>query len=63
MKHDPLKGPAQQERDSYESSEIVLRAVQAAYGQPVVNNVWRGQLVEAMIATALEPEWQWCGAD
>lgn len=28
-----------------------------------MTNVLRGQIVEAMVALVLEPDWQWCGAD
>ncbi|MFZ3485301.1 hypothetical protein [Sphingomonas sp. 3-13AW] len=58
----PFDTPGQQS-NPFAVEEIVLKAVRAAYGSPVVTNVWRGQLVEAMVATALAPEWDWCGAD
>lgn len=35
----------------------------AAFGKPLVTNVQRGAVAEAIIAFALEPEWTWCGAD
>ena len=35
----------------------------ALFGAPLVNNAFRGTLVEAMLAQELEPEWQWCSAD
>ena len=44
-------------------SEVVQRACEAAFGQPLVQNSLRGLLVEAMIALALEPDWRWCGGD
>lgn len=37
--------------------------VQAMFGRPLVTNVFRSLLVEAMIAKALGPEWKWCSAD
>ncbi len=43
--------------------EVVERASQAAFGGPLVTNVLRGQVVEAIVALALEPEWTWCAAD
>ena len=39
------------------------RASKAAFGKPLVTNVLRGLLVEAIIADTIEPEWLWCAAD
>ena len=36
---------------------------EAMFGKPLVTNVFRSLLVEAMIAKALGPEWRWCAAD
>lgn len=44
-------------------AEVVAKVADAAFGRPLVTNVLRAQLVEAMIALVLEPEWHWCGAD
>ncbi len=44
-------------------AEVVARANDAAFGRPLVTNVLRSQIVEAMIALAIEPEWKWCSAD
>ena len=44
-------------------AEVVAKAADAAFGKPLVTNVLRAQLVEAMIALVLVPEWHWCGAD
>jgi hypothetical protein len=44
-------------------AEVVQRAADAAFGSPLVTNVLRAQLVEAMIALALDPTWSWCSAD
>jgi hypothetical protein len=43
--------------------EVVAKVVHATFGKPLVTNVLRAQLVEAMIAMVLEPAWQWCSAD
>jgi hypothetical protein len=43
--------------------EVVARASEAAFGRPLVTNVLRGQIVEAMIALAIEPDWKCCSAD
>lgn len=44
-------------------AEVVAKVANAAFGRPLVTNVLRAQLVEAMIALMLEPDWHWCGAD
>lgn len=44
-------------------AEVVSKVADAAFGRPLVTNVLRAQLVEAMIALVLEPAWHWCGAD
>ena len=42
---------------------VVKRVSQTAFGNPLVTNVLRGHLVEAMIALVLEPDWTWCAGD
>ena len=53
--------------DQFESHafDAAVRAdvVEAMFGKPLVTNVFRSLLVEAMIAKALGPEWRWCAAD
>ena len=44
-------------------AEVVAKVADAAFGKPLVTNVLRAQLVEAMVALVLEPEWHWCSAD
>jgi hypothetical protein len=39
------------------------RAAEAAFGRPLVTNVLRGLLVEAIVAGAIEPVWRWCSED
>jgi hypothetical protein len=48
---------------SLRAADVVSKAVDAAFGRPLVTNVLRAQLVEAMVALALEPGWHWCSAD
>lgn len=43
--------------------EIQHKVAQAAFGNPLITNVLRGQVVEAIIACALEPLWTWCAQD
>lgn len=43
--------------------DVISKLQQAVFGKPLITNVLRGQLVEAMIALALEPQWTWCSAD
>jgi hypothetical protein len=42
---------------------VVQLATQSAFGRPLVTNVHRSMLVEAMVALALQPVWRWCSAD
>ena len=44
-------------------AEVIAKVAHAAFGKPLVTNVLRAQVVEAMIALVLEPQWQWCSAD
>lgn len=44
-------------------SDVIAKVSEAAFGKPLVTNVLRGQVAEAIIALALEPEWNWCSAD
>lgn len=45
------------------TAEVIAKVTEAAFGKPLVTNVLRGQVAEAIIALALEPEWNWCSAD
>lgn len=42
---------------------VVAKVSEAAFGKPLITNVLRGQVVEAIIAMALEQDWTWCSAD
>ncbi|ALR20411.1 hypothetical protein ATN00_08905 [Sphingobium baderi] len=42
---------------------MVEKVSQAAFGKPLITNILRGHVAEAIIALALEPEWTWCSAD
>lgn len=44
-------------------SQIQTKVAEAAFGRPLITNVIRGQVVEAIIACALDPEWRWCAED
>jgi hypothetical protein len=39
---------------------VKQRLFEALLGKPLVGNAFRGSLVEAIIAEALEPDWRWC---
>jgi hypothetical protein len=41
--------------------EAVKRLASRLYGAPIVRNSARGELVEEIVAMALEPEWRLCG--
>ena len=45
------------------AADIAHKAAQAIFGQKLINNVFRGYVAEAIVAAALEPEWNWCSAD
>ena len=45
------------------NADLVERLTTALIGAPLVNNAFRGTLVEAMLAQVLEPQWRWCSAD
>jgi hypothetical protein len=42
---------------------VVARASEAAFGRPLVTNVLRAMLVEAIVAEVLSDAWTWCSAD
>ena len=44
-------------------ADVFARVSDAAFGRPLVTNVLRGHVAEAIVALALEPEWHWCAAD
>lgn len=46
-----------------DSAEVRRRACDAVFGQRLITNNFRAVIVEAMIASVLEPEWRWCSAD
>lgn len=43
--------------------DILNKVSETAFGRPLVTNVLRGLVVEAIVAAALEPQWQWCAED
>jgi len=45
------------------AADIRDRAARAAFAGPLITNVLRGLISEAIVAAALEPEWRWCSAD
>lgn len=50
-------------RPTYGVDDAVAKVTEATFGAPLVNNVLRGHLAEAIIALAIEPEWEWCSGD
>ena len=44
-------------------ADLRIRLMLTLFGAPLVNNAFRGTLVEAMLAQVLEPEWNWCSAE
>jgi hypothetical protein len=43
--------------------EIAAKAAQALFERKLLTNIHRAVIVEAIVASALEPDWQWCSAD
>lgn len=43
--------------------QVVAAATAAMFGKPLVTNVFRSMLVEAIVAEVLQPDWTWCAAD
>lgn len=58
-----LQGGAELPPSLITREQVVARAAEAAFGRPLVTNILRAMLVEAMVAAALEPDWAWCSAD
>jgi hypothetical protein len=50
-------------RDGLSSAEVVERLTRRLYGSPIVRNDARGELVEEIVAAALEPDWQLCSTE
>lgn len=48
---------------NFDVDDVVQKVTQATFGAPLVTNVLRGHLVEAIVALALEPSWEWCSGD
>lgn len=42
-------------------SAVIGKFIEQSVGQPIVNNVLRGMLIESIVALELEPEWKWTG--
>jgi hypothetical protein len=45
------------------ASDIVAIAAAAAFGRPLVTNVQRGLIAEAIVEQAIGREWRWCSSD
>ncbi|MEO7564138.1 MAG: hypothetical protein ABIR63_07320 [Sphingomicrobium sp.] len=41
----------------------ITRLAQRCFGKPIIRNDLRGELVEEIVAMALEPEWELCAGD
>lgn len=44
-------------------ADVVAHVSDAAFGRPLVTNVLRGHVAEAIVSLALGPAWRWCAAD
>lgn len=45
------------------AADIQEKAGVSAFGKPLITNVHRGLVAEAIVASALEPDWRWCSED
>lgn len=45
------------------SDSLITRLTDRLFGAPLLRNSIRGELVEEMVALALEPEWSLCAGD
>jgi hypothetical protein len=43
--------------------EIEQTAAKSAFGRPLVANIYRSLIVEAIVSKALSSQWTWCSAD
>jgi hypothetical protein len=43
--------------------DVTSKAAETTFGRPLITNVFRGHIVEAIVAYALEPVWRWCAED
>ena len=43
--------------------DIVQLASSRAFGSKLITNIHRGLIVEAIVSTALRPDWEWCSED
>lgn len=48
---------------SMNASFVIHRLTERLYGHPIIRNDLRGELVEEIVAAALEPEWRLCSND
>lgn len=46
-----------------DKSQLVARLATRLFDRPLIQNSFRGELFEEIVATALEPEWEHCGND
>ena len=44
-------------------SDIVTKAAGSVFNKPLITNVYRAVIVEAIVDTALGGDWSWCSAD
>lgn len=48
---------------SMDKHAVIAGVTQAAFGKPLVNNVYRAMLAEAIVDGALDNGWHWCSGD
>lgn len=55
--------PMQDREQAISPEEVVEAATKEVFGKPLVVNVFRSILVEAMVAESLPASWTWCSTD
>jgi hypothetical protein len=51
------------EKQGVNAHSVFSKVSNAVFGKPLINNVFRGHLVEAIVSLALGPTWKWCSED
>ncbi len=46
-----------------DADNVISKATRAAFGRPVINNVFRAIIAEAVVASSLPEGWLWCSGD
>lgn len=56
-------GRVRKEDGDISSNNVIDRLTERLFGSPILRNSIRGELVEEIVAMALEPDWELCAGD